>query len=110
RSFLDSVRSAEVAADTLVVGARTGGAVEVLTPQAAAGREWRRVAVVGVQDGVWPDLRLRGTLLGSEALVAALRGLPVDGPEAVRAAQAQVRADELRQFHVAVTRASEALL
>jgi superfamily I DNA/RNA helicase/RecB family exonuclease len=110
RSFLHHVRSAEVAADTLVVGARTGGAVEVLTPQASAGRQWRRVAVVGVQDGVWPDLRLRDTLLGSEALVAALRGLPVAGPEAVRAAQAQVRSDELRQFHVAVTRASERLL
>lgn len=110
RSFLDHVRSAEVAADTLVVGARTGPAVEVLTPQACAGRQWRRVAVVGVQDGVWPDLRLRDTLLGSEALVAALRGLPVDGPESVRAAQAQVRSDELRQFHVAVSRASEALL
>jgi RecB family exonuclease len=110
RSFLDHVRSAEVAADTLVVGARTGPAVEVLTPQASAGRQWRHVAVVGVQDGVWPDLRLRDTLLGSEALVAALRGLPVAGPESVRAAQAQVRSDELRQFHVAVSRASERLL
>jgi superfamily I DNA/RNA helicase/RecB family exonuclease len=110
RSFLDHVRSAEVAADTLVVGARTDDAVEVLTPQASAGRQWRRVAVVGVQDGVWPDLRLRDSLLGSEALVAALRGQPVAGPESVRAAQAQVRSDELRQFHVAVSRASERLL
>ena len=110
RSFLDHVRSAEVAADTLVVGARTGGAVEVLTPQASAGRQWRMVAVVGVQDGVWPDLRLRDTLLGAEALVAALRGRPVSGPESVRAAQAQVRSDELRQFYVAVSRAAERLL
>ncbi len=110
RGFLDHVRSAEVAADTLVAGGRTGASVEVLTPQASAGRSWRVVAVVGVQDGVWPDLRLRDTLLGSESLVAALRGRPVDGPEAVRAAQAQVRSDELRQFHVAVSRASEQLL
>lgn len=110
RSFLDHVRSAEVAADTLVEGARTGASVEVLTPQAGAGRQWRRVAVVGVQDGVWPDLRLRDTLLGSQALVAALRGQPVSGPEAVRAAQAQVRSDELRQFYVAMTRAAERLL
>lgn len=110
RSFLDHVRSAEVAADTLVVGARAGGAVEILTPQAAAGRQWSHVAVVGVQDGVWPDLRLRDTLLGAEALVAALRGQPVGGPQSVRAAQAQVRSDELRQFHVAVSRASARLL
>jgi superfamily I DNA/RNA helicase len=110
RGFLDHVRSAEVAADTLVVGARSGPAVEVLTPQAAAGREWSHVAVVGVQDGVWPDLRLRDTLLGAESLVAVLDGRPADGPEALRAAQAQVRADELRQFHVAVTRAARRLL
>ncbi|WP_192796713.1 ATP-dependent DNA helicase [Serinicoccus kebangsaanensis] len=110
RSFLDSVRSAEVAADTLVVGGRRPGAVEVLTPHAAAGRRWQRVAVVGVQDGVWPDLRLRDTLLGADALVAALQGRAVSGPQAWREAQAQVRADELRQFHVAVSRASEHLL
>lgn len=110
RSFLTLVRSAEVASDTLVVGARRERAVEVLTPQAAAGRRWRRVAVVGVQEGVWPDLRLRDTLLGAEALVAALHGREVDGVAAWRAAQSQVRADELRQFHVAVTRAREELL
>ncbi|ANS80416.1 ATP-dependent DNA helicase [Serinicoccus hydrothermalis] len=110
RSFLDSVRSAELAADTLVEGGHHAESVEVLTPHAAAGRRWRRVAVVGVQDGVWPDLRLRDTLLGAEALVAAVHGRPVSGPEAWRAAQAQVRADELRQFHVAVSRATEHLL
>lgn len=110
RGFLHHVRSAEVAADTLVVGARDRHSVEVVTPQAGAGRQWRRVAVVGVQDGVWPDLRLRDTLLGSEALVAALQGRAATGPEAVRAAQAQVRAGELRQFHVAVSRATERLL
>lgn len=110
RSFLAHVRSAEVAADTLVVGARAGSAVEVLTPQAAAGRQWRLVAVVGVQEGVWPDLRLRDTLLGAEALVAAVRGQAVAGAEAVRSAQAQVRADELRQFHLALSRPSQRLL
>ena len=110
RSFLTLVRSTEVASDTLVVGARRQQAVEVLTPQAAAGRRWRRVAVVGVQEGVWPDLRLRDTLLGAEALVAALQGRAVDGTGAWRAAQAQVRADELRQFHIAVSRAREELL
>ena len=36
------------------------------TPQGAAGLEWDFVVVAGVQEGVWPDLRLRGSLLGSE--------------------------------------------
>lgn len=110
RSFLDEVRGVEVAADTLVTGARRAGVVEVLTPHAAAGRRWDRVAIIGVQDGIWPDLRLRDTLLGAEALVAALHGRPVSGQESWRAALAQVRADELRQFHVAVSRARNHLL
>lgn len=109
-SFGAHVRGTEVAADTLVVGARGGPAVEVLTAQAAAGRQWSGVAVVGVQEGVWPDLRLRDTLLGAEALVAALDGRPITGPAALRAAQTQVRADELRQFLVAVSRADQHLL
>ena len=46
----------------------------LLTPAAAAGRQWRFVVVAGVQEGVWPDLRLRGSLLGSEHLVDVVTG------------------------------------
>jgi superfamily I DNA/RNA helicase len=35
----------------------------VLTAHAASGQEWEVVAIPGVQEGVWPDLRLRGSLL-----------------------------------------------
>lgn len=109
-AFVAHVSAQEVAADTLVDRARPGQAVAVLTPQTAAGRQWRRVVVVGVQEGVWPDLRLRDTLLGAQALVDVLAGRPADGPAGVRSAQAQVRADELRQFYSAVTRAREQLV
>ncbi|MCK0111097.1 PD-(D/E)XK nuclease family protein [Ornithinimicrobium sp. F0845] len=108
--FLTHVRSQEVSPDSLVARARSAEAVEVLTPQAAAGREWDLVAVIGVQEGVWPDLRLRDSLLGAEALVSVLRGRPVEGTAGLRAAQAQVRADEVRQFYAALTRARESLL
>ncbi|NLG22092.1 MAG: ATP-dependent helicase [Actinomycetales bacterium] len=108
--FLSYVRSQEVSPDSLVARARPTEAVAVLTPQAAAGREWDLVAVVGVQEGVWPDLRLRDSLLGAEALVSVLRGRPVEGTPGLRAAQAQVRADEVRQFYAALTRARESLL
>ncbi len=78
----------------------------MVTPAGAAGREWRYVVVAGVQEGVWPDLRLRGSLLGSEELVDVVTGR--DGT--FRAAQAAVRYDETRMFLVAVSRASERLL
>lgn len=104
--FLEHIRSQDVAGDTLLARASGTDTVELLTPAAAAGRQWRRVVVAGVQEGVWPDLRLRGSLLGSEHLVDVLTGRG----STLRAAQAAVRYDETRLFLVAVTRASEQLL
>ncbi len=104
--FLEHVRGQDVAADTLVAGAPSDDTVSLLTPAGAAGRQWRFVVVAGVQEGVWPDLRLRGSLLGSERLVDVLTGRG----QSLRAAQAAVRYDETRLFLVAVSRASERLL
>ncbi len=106
RDFLDHVLGQDVAGDTLVARAPAGESVALLTPAASAGREWDLVVVAGVQEGVWPDLRLRGSLLGSTDLVDLVTGRGGDP----RAAQAQVRHDETRLFHVAVTRARRLLV
>lgn len=105
--FLDQVRGEEVAGDTLVARSADTDTVALLTPAGAAGRRWRLVCVAGVQEGVWPDLRLRGSLLGSEHLVDVLTGRAGAG---LRAAQAAVRYDETRLLHVALTRASDRVL
>jgi len=104
--FLDHVLGQDVAGDTLVARAPAGESVALVTPAASAGREWDLVVVAGVQEGAWPDLRLRGSLLGSTDLVDLVTGRGHDP----RAARAQVRHDETRLFHVAVTRARERLL
>lgn len=104
--FVEHVLGQDVPGDTLLVGGQTGAQVSLVTPQTAAGREWRIVVVAGVQEGVWPDLRLRGSILGSEDLVDVV----AQRPSGFRAAQAAVRYDETRLFHVAVTRATERLL
>jgi superfamily I DNA/RNA helicase/RecB family exonuclease len=106
RGFLDHIRGQDVAGDTLVARAPSDDTVALLTPQGAAGREWAFVVVAGVQEGVWPDLRLRGSLLGSERLVDVVTGRG----QSLRAAQAAVRYDETRLFLVAVSRATERLL
>ncbi|WP_408003916.1 UvrD-helicase domain-containing protein, partial [Puerhibacterium puerhi] len=109
-AFVDYLGSQDLPADSLAASATGVHAVEALTPAGAAGREWDVVVVVGVQDGVWPDLRLRDSLLGSQALVELLAGRSDDarglGPEA----RAQVLADELRSFAVATSRARRRLL
>ncbi|WP_432491631.1 ATP-dependent helicase [Kineococcus gypseus] len=104
--FLDQMRSAEVPEDTLADRAPETGAVTLTTPQGAVGREWDLVVVAGVQEGVWPDLRLRGSVLGAQALVDVVEGRAADAPGARRA----VLEDELRLFHVAVSRARDELV
>ena len=104
--FLTHIQSQDIPGDTLVARSPAGESVTLLTPQAAAGRQWRFVVVAGVPEGVWPDLRLRGSLLGSEQLVDVLTGRA----GSFRGAQAAVRYDETRLFLVALSRASERVL
>ena len=112
-AFVDHVRSQDLPADSLAASGGVQDAVSVLTPAGAAGREWRAVVVAGVQEGVWPDLRLRDSLLGAQTLVDAVAGNVVPGGEsAAHAAHARraVLSDEVRSFLVAVSRAREHLL
>lgn len=103
--FVQRLRSLDFTADLLEPRGRRE-CVEVATVHTAAGRQWRRVVIVGVQDGVWPDLRIRGSLLGGSDLADMLVGrVP-----RVRDAREALRADETRLFHVAVSRAAERLL
>jgi superfamily I DNA/RNA helicase/RecB family exonuclease len=110
-TFLDHVASQQLPADSLAPNADRGSAVRLLTAHAAKGLEWDVVAVVGVQEGVWPDLRLRGSLLGSERLVDMLSGRAGRTEREVVVAQSAALLDEERRlFHVAVTRARRSLL
>ncbi len=75
--FLDSLAGQEIAGSTLAERAQRGDAVTVMTAHRSKGLEWDLVAVSGVQEGIWPDLRLRGTLLGMDELVeVTAHGLP----------------------------------
>ncbi len=98
--FLDSVLDAEVPEDTLSPQS-SGDAVLVTTPSGVVGLEFDVVVVAGVQEGIWPNLRLRGSLLGAQQLVEAVTGqadAPID-------ARRLVLHDELRMFALAVSRA-----
>jgi len=105
--FADYLSSQQFSGDTLAPSAPQGDAVAVLTAHAAVGREWTVVAVPGVQEGTWPDLRLRGTLLGVERLVDLLSGITTDEPVS---ATAPLLAEERRLLLVAASRARRTLL
>ncbi|MBD8078237.1 PD-(D/E)XK nuclease family protein [Cellulosimicrobium arenosum] len=109
-AFVEYLASQDLPADSLAAGTSGVDAVAALTPAGAAGREWDVVFVAGVQDGVWPDLRLRDSLLGSQALVELVAGRQDDGHGVGSQARAQVLADELRAFTVASSRATRRLV
>jgi superfamily I DNA/RNA helicase/RecB family exonuclease len=109
--FLESLTGQEIAGDTLAERAQPGDAVAVLTAHRSKGLEWDVVVVAGVQEEVWPDLRLRGSLLGADDLAEAASGLG-DQPADQRAATlaAKLMAEERRLFYVAATRARRLLV
>ncbi|MQA14899.1 MAG: ATP-dependent DNA helicase, partial [Pseudonocardiaceae bacterium] len=105
--FCEYVADQQIAGDTLAPRSPQGEAVAVLTAHAATGREWTVVAVPGVQEGSWPDLRLRGSLLGVEHLIDAVDG--VDAAHAV-SRTAPALAEERRLLLLAASRARRTLL
>jgi ATP-dependent exoDNAse (exonuclease V) beta subunit len=113
RLFLQSLSGQEIPGDTLAGQAPEPEAVRILTAHRAKGLEWDVVVVAGVQEGVWPDLRMRSSLLGMDELVDAAAGVaaPGSGPDATAAALAsKLLNEERRLFYVAVTRARRTLV
>ncbi|MFC0069809.1 ATP-dependent helicase [Umezawaea endophytica] len=105
--FADYLAAQRIAGDSLAASAPVGEAVAVLTAHSAAGREWTVVAIPGVQEGSWPDLRLRGSLLGVERMVDLVHGMdPADKVSAV----APLLAEERRLLLVAASRARTTLM
>ena len=101
-NFLAEIEAQEIPSEAPRSGDGRTDAVRVMTAHRSKGLEWPLVAVVGVQEGLWPDLRRRGSLLQADRI--APDGL-VPPPST-----ASVLAEERRLFYVAVTRAKRRLL
>lgn len=104
-SFLARVLDSDVG-DDLLAPVRIDDAVLVATPAAVAGLDADVVVIAGLTEGVWPNTRVRGTLLGAPLISRLARGLPVDDLDERRL----VLDDELRMFLLAATRARRQLV
>ncbi|WP_398858502.1 MULTISPECIES: UvrD-helicase domain-containing protein [Streptomyces] len=100
--FLDELEAQDIAADTLTRRAVRPDAVRLMTAHRSKGLEWRLVVVAGVQEGLWPDLRRRGSLLEADRI--GRDGLAEPLPPGA------LLAEERRLFYVAATRARERLV
>ena len=111
--FAEELLGGSVPIDTISrVGQRPEG-VEVLTPAQAVGRHWDVVAVVGLQDGVWPNMRLRDRILRADLLADVGAGRTTTDPEgnealidSTRAARKSVLDEEYRLLVAALSRAT----
>ncbi len=108
--FFKDIRKSEIAGDVITAKGERPDVVELLTPFTAKGREWKLVVVAGVQEGIWPNLRIRGSLLGSERLVERDRHPDLAEVELEQVARAAVAEDELRLFYAATSRAIDTLV
>ena len=111
-AFFTYLAAQGFAADSLAPTGRDGEGVAFATPASAAGREWDLVVIAGLEEGLWPNLKLRDSVLGAQALAEVVAGraeaVPVPEarrPEVVASARAAVLNDETRAFLVALTRA-----
>jgi len=101
-ALLEELAAQEIPAAPMEERVSAGGSVRLLTAHRSKGLEWELVVVAGVQEGVWPDLRRRGSLLDADAIDR-------DRPRAP-ASTAMLLADERRLFYVALTRARRRLV
>ena len=105
-AFVDHLAAQQLPGDTGAARAAVEDTVRLLTAHAAKGLEWDLVCVAGVQEGLWPDLRSRASLLGAEDLVEAAAGTDA----ATLDRRTLALAEERRLFYVACTRARRRLV
>ncbi|WP_406863010.1 ATP-dependent DNA helicase [Streptomyces sp. HUAS MG47] len=101
-NFLEELDAQDIAADTLTRRQARPDAVRLMTAHRAKGLEWGLVVVAGVQEGLWPDLRRRGSLLEADRIGRDGIAEPLT-PGALLA-------EERRLFYVAATRARHRLV
>ncbi|MFJ8644551.1 ATP-dependent helicase [Streptomyces sp. NPDC093546] len=101
-NFLEELDAQDIAADTLMKRPVRPDAVRLMTAHRSKGLEWSLVVVAGVQEGLWPDLRRRGSLLEADRIGRDGLAEPLT-PGALLA-------EERRLFYVAATRARDRLV
>ncbi|MFC0629068.1 ATP-dependent helicase [Kribbella deserti] len=101
-AFLAELESLDIAGDNRYDSTYREAGVQLMTAHRSKGLQWRLVVVASVQEGQWPNLRRRGSLLepdrlGREGLIDPLSA-------------GALLAEERRLFYVAITRARQRLI
>ncbi|MCQ9368433.1 PD-(D/E)XK nuclease family protein [Brevibacterium sp. 91QC2O2] len=111
RGFADDVLEQRFAQDSLAKRAEADH-VAVAAAAQVAHTDFSRVVVVDLEDGVWPNPRVRGSIFSAEDLLDVLRGIAPEqaAEQAYRARRRATIADEARLALCAFSRAREELV
>lgn len=105
RVFFRSILDSAVAEDRLDAP-DPRDAVRILTPAGALGTQFDTVVIAGLQDGVWPNTRLRGSLLETWRLADAATRVDAEAASTLDRRRAAMH-DELRLLARALSRATD---
>ena len=108
--FISQLMNERILSDAITSSAAREEVVTIKTVHSAKGLEWEFVVVTGLQEGLWPNLKERGSLLGSERLVEADRSGLTSRAEIAASAATGLASDERRLLYVALSRAKSRLL
>ena len=103
RSFIEEQLERDIPQDTLALVSRDDQKVLLATSSALIGRRFKVVALPGLTEGVWPNVKPRSSLLGAMALDAKLTS-------DLKAQQRDEIKDEHRLLQKAIGAASERLI
>ena len=108
-AFITEIAHEDIVGDVITAKGIRPDFVEILTVHGAKGREWEFVAIAGLQESTWPNLKVRSSLLGAERLVERERNPDIPSDQLNVIAANGLMQDEERLFHVALTRAKQSI-
>ncbi|MDE2386272.1 MAG: ATP-dependent helicase [Actinomycetales bacterium] len=80
--FVEFQLDLELPEDTLSLNYRNDNRVQLMTPSALIGKEFDTIVLVGMQESIWPNLKVRSSLMRATALAEFITGR-IDSPKEV---------------------------